>query len=73
MAYTSTDLTNVETAIMALASGRRKVSLTMGDKSISYSNTQIDDLKQLRADILAELPAGSARKSFFLTTTSKGL
>jgi N-acetyl-anhydromuramyl-L-alanine amidase AmpD len=59
---------------MALATGTRKVRLTMGDKSIEYSNTQIDELKQLRADIMAELPAaGSTRGSFFLASTSKGL
>ncbi len=73
MAYTTTDLTNVESAIIALATGTRKVRLSMGDKSIEFGAAQIEDLKRLRADILAELPATSTRKSFFLTTTGKGL
>ena len=70
MAFTSTDLTNVDAALMALARGQRKVRLTMGDKSIEYSDINIDKLKSFRNEIAAEL---STTPRFFMISTSKGL
>lgn len=54
MAYTSTDLTNVEAAIRAIIAGTRTVRLTMGDKSIEYSAVDLPTLRALRAEIAAE-------------------
>lgn len=73
MAFTSADLTKVEAAILALAQGTRKVSLMMGDKSISYGQTDIGALQDLRSSILAEVSTTATRPKFVLTQTSKGL
>jgi len=73
MAYTSTDLTNIESAILSLAAGEREVRVTIGDKTFEYSNASLDQLKCLRAEIQAEVNAASGSRGFFLTSTSKGL
>jgi len=73
MAYTETDLTNVEAAIRALMSGTRKVSFSMGDKSVTYAQTDLDELRELKHDILGEVQTVAARPRFFLASTGKGL
>ena len=73
MAFTATDLTNIDAALVALARGQRKVRLTMGDKSIEYSNVDIDKLQKFREVVAAELAASSAAPRYFLTSSSKGL
>lgn len=73
MAFTSADLTNVQNAIVELATGARTVSLSMGDKSITYGQAQLKDLQALRDLIIAEIGTGDGRAQFVLTTTSKGL
>ena len=55
MAYTSTDLANVETAIRAIIAGTRTVSLSMGDKSITYTAVDLPKLQALRGEIAAEV------------------
>jgi hypothetical protein len=70
MAFTDADLTNVDAALVALARGQRKVRLSMGDKSIEYSDINIDKLKAFRNEIAAEL---SVTPRFFMISTSKGL
>ncbi|SEM78826.1 gpW protein [Syntrophus gentianae] len=72
MAYSETDLSNLEAAIIALATGSRKVRVAMGDKIVEFSDTDLDKLKSLRRDMMAELP-GTANQRYFLTTTGKGL
>ncbi|MCK9362124.1 MAG: hypothetical protein M0P74_00755 [Syntrophales bacterium] len=70
MAFTAANLTAVENALIALASGTRKVRLSMGDKSIEYSNTDIPVLTALRDKIAAEV---STVPRCILFSTSKGL
>lgn len=55
MAYTSTDLANVEAAIRAIIAGTRAVSFTLGDKSFTYTAADIKTLQALRSDIKAEV------------------
>lgn len=55
MAYTATDLANIEAAIRAIIAGTRTVSLTMGDKSISYTAVDLPALQKLRGEIAAEV------------------
>lgn len=73
MAYTLTDLTNVQAARMSLAMGTRTVSLTMGDKSITYGQTQRGELKALEAEIRADIGISDGRSQFVLAQTEKGL
>lgn len=55
MAYTSTDLTNVESAITALVNGTRIISVDIGGKTIQYAQTQLKDLLTLRDAIKIEI------------------
>lgn len=75
MAYIANDLLSVEAAILSLVQGTRKVSLTMGDKSITYDKADLPELRTLRAEINAELSAtATTRKRYFMfQQTSKGL
>jgi len=75
MAYTNEDLINIETAILSLARGTRKVELIMGDKKISYGKADLPELRTLRAEIDAELSAATTtRKRYFMfQQTGKGL
>lgn len=73
MAYTSTDLTTIESAIIELAAGRRNVQVTLNGKSIRYAETDLPALRKLRDEIRAELNAAAGQKRFFRTSTSKGL
>ena len=73
MSYTETDLENVKTAILELATGKRVVEVSINGNSTRYANTDIEALKSLLSEIRAELQSASGRRRFALTTTSKGL
>ena len=73
MAYTQQNLIDVEQAIVDLAKGKRVVRVIIEGKSIEYSQANINELKNLRAEIKAELQAANGRPRFVLTTTRKGL
>ena len=55
MSYTSTDLTNIESAILALATGTRKVRATIGDKTFEFAETDLGELRVLKSEIEASL------------------
>ena len=55
MAYTATDLENIETAIRAIIAGTRTVSLSMGDKTIYYTIVDLPALRALRDEIKSEV------------------
>lgn len=55
MAFTSIDLSNIEAAIVALATGTRVVQVAIGDKSIRYTEAELDKLQSLRSLIQQEL------------------
>jgi hypothetical protein len=69
MAYTSTDLANAEAAIRAIMAGTRSVSLSMGDKSITYTAVTLPALQALRAEIAMEV--GLAAGTFHPRTYAK--
>ena len=73
MSFTSTDLTSVEAAIVALASGERQVRVTINNKTIEYSQADLGKLQQLRGLMQAEIShaAGTGTRSRFVQT-SKG-
>lgn len=63
MAYTATDLANIEAAIRAIIAGTRTVSLSMGDKSISYTLVDLPALRALRDEIKTEVGAAAGTYS----------
>jgi len=70
MAFTSTDLTAVETAIMDLAKGKRSVQVEYAGKTTSYQAADMDKLIKLRSLIQAELqPGGFINKIKFVSPT----
>ena len=73
MAYTQQNLNGIEQAIVDLAKNKRVVRVNIKGKSIEYSQANINELKNLRAEIKAELQAAEGRPRFVLTTTRKGL
>jgi len=73
MAYTETDLTNVETAIRSLMAGTRKVRLSMGDKMIEYARTDLNDLIKLKQEIINEMQCSTGTSRYILTKSEKGL
>jgi len=73
MAYSSQDLTQVETAIIRLASGNSVVRVTIGDKTIQFQPSEIDKLKNLRKEIQSELRSSSGRPNHLVFQTGKGL
>ena len=73
MAYSSTDLTNIQAAVTALATGARKTSVMLNGKRVDYAPADLDQLTRLRDQAQSEVNAAAGRKSFYLTSTSKGL
>ncbi len=57
MAFSSTDLTSIEAAITALATGERVARVMMGGKSIEYHPADLDKLIKLRAIVSADVAA----------------
>jgi|WetSurSiteA1Bulk_404760.scaffolds.fasta_scaffold32912_3 hypothetical protein len=73
MAFTQTDQESVQAAVIALATGSRVVSATMGDKTIQYGQADVDKLRALLSEIKTELSAAAGRRRYLLTSSSKGL
>ncbi|MFW9899922.1 MAG: gpW family head-tail joining protein [Candidatus Thorarchaeota archaeon] len=70
MAFTSSDLTSVESAITDLSTGTRVVLVRFSSgKTIQYSESNLDDLIKLRALIKRDinLTAGNARHRYVAT------
>lgn len=74
MSYTSSDLSNIQAAILSLATGERIVSVSFADgKTIEYSRTDLTKLQELRNVIMSEINLLANRPSCILIKTSKGL
>lgn len=76
MAYTTADLTNVERAIIDLATNRRPVKFVIDGEVVQYAVIELPQLRALRNEIAAELdavdPAANTAISF-VVVGSKGL
>ena len=73
MAFTSTDLTEIEAAIVALAKGERVVQVTLNGEEIQYNRTRLPELVALRDQIRGEVQqavSGNTRHRY--ASTSKG-
>ena len=73
MGYTESDLELVRKAILDLATGKRAVSVRLGDVTVEFGRADMDKLRKLEAHIISEIQTAAGRKHFILTTTSKGL
>lgn len=71
MAYTSANLTSVQTAILALATGDLVASVSINGKLIEYGKADISKLETLRSNIIADLNGSTV--NVILIKTSKGL
>jgi hypothetical protein len=74
MAYTTTDLANVERAIIDLATNKRTVRVRIGTDEFQYSLVDLPQLRSLRNEIAAEV-ADSAESGItsFCFSGGKGL
>ena len=70
MAYTSTDLTNIESAILALAAGTRAVRVTLNNKTTEYGQVDLEHLRSLRAEIQKDIvmAAGTGKRYRYIQT-----
>lgn len=73
MAFTVADLTRIESAIIALATGTRKVRMTMNDKTVEYAPADLDKLRLLKNEIASSLTSSVSRPRALVAQTSKGL
>lgn len=73
MAWTQGDIDQVRAAVVALAAGKRAVSVTYAgppSRSVQYSDAQLGELRDLLADMERSI---SSKPSYRLATTRKGL
>lgn len=61
MAFTTTDLANIEGAIVSLATGTRVVSVSVSNKVVQYQETDIGKLLNLKSIIESTLGTASLR------------
>ena len=64
MAYTLTDLADVQAAIVTMGKGLRPTQVSSGDKMIKYGEMSHAELKALEADIKIELAAAGSTPVF---------
>lgn len=73
MAWTSSDLSSIETAILNLVSGSRAVSVTFSDgKTIRYHETDLQHLRSLRNEIRSEVNASSFNRRVYAKNGGRG-
>lgn len=59
MAYTQTDLTNVEKAIVDLATGKIAVKFVIDGNAVEYQRIELPQLRALRNEIAGEVEAAN--------------
>lgn len=67
--YTSTDLTNIAEAIRDLVAGERAVSLSLGDKTITFADVDLPKLEALERKVRYEI--GLANGTYAVRTHAK--
>lgn len=74
MAYTQTDLDNIQQTILDLATGQRVTEVQLDGQRIKYAEADLPMLKQLRTEIQSALSGSNGfGKQYQLTQKSKGL
>ena len=70
MAFTATDLANVESAMVDLATGKRVVSVDVGGKSRQFQAVDLEKMQRLRNMIKADI-ADAAGNGFIHSVSLK--
>lgn len=77
MAYTQADLTNVERAIVDLATGKTAVKFVVDGDVVEYQRIDLPQLRSLRNEIAGDLevsnPESESLTSFSIIHGGKGL
>lgn len=74
MSFTESDLTAINSAILAITAGNRKDSITIAGQRIDYAKVTLTELRAMRDEIKAELDeADSSTSAYCYISTSKGL
>lgn len=64
MAFSATDLSNVESAIITLSTGAAKVRVTVNGKTVEYQQATLDHLIKLRGVIQSDVQAAASAGGF---------
>ncbi len=73
MAYTQEDLDSVNQAILDLATGKRSTRVTVDGITREFQAINLDELKGLKAEIIAGLDSTNNRPLYVRTSTYKGI
>lgn len=75
MAYTwtETDLENIKSAILALATGTRVVRVTIEGETTQYGEAELPALMKLYEQAVSQYQVENSTCDYFLTSTEKGL
>lgn len=71
MAFTSTDLTSIETAIMEIVQGKRVVSIDVGGKTREFQRVDLVKMMELRDMIKADVAAAAGTGGIFSKVSFK--
>lgn len=73
MAFTAENLAAIDQALIDLAIGERVASFSVGDKTYTFTQTDLDKLRAFRQEVAAEVALAGGSAGYVLTSTSKGL
>ena len=64
MAYTQTDLDNIDAAILNMALGKRAGRVTIGGHTVEYAAVTVDQLRDLRDIVAADLQTSYSPRTY---------
>jgi hypothetical protein len=73
MSYTPADLAAIDTAILALATGRRVATVTLDGATTSYAPADLSALQRLRAEVAGATSTGMAHRTRYARQSGKQL
>lgn len=72
MAFTASDLTSVQAAIMDLVKGERIAEATIDGETVKYHQTDISKLRAMKSEIQADVDAAAGTFKHGVVRTCKG-